>query len=106
MIKNFNIKSNFFLKYELQEYFEKLGKNYYTDCLNFDEFEKKAMNEVRRLDNIEELRNAFITIDFSCKGFLTFDDFTKHFQLIAPNLCQNIVSDIFRLNLKCKYIFV
>jgi len=30
-------------KYELQEYYEKLGKNYYTDGVDYSEFEKKAM---------------------------------------------------------------
>ena len=61
-------------KYELQEYFEKLGKDYYKEGLDYLEFEKKALSEINRLDNVEELRNAFITVDFSCKGFLTMSN--------------------------------
>lgn len=83
-------------KYELQDYFEKLGKDYYMDGLDFSEFEKKALSEISRLDDIEELRNAFITVDFSCKGFLTIDDLTKQFQLIAPHLSRKTVFDVFR----------
>lgn len=83
-------------KYELQDYFEKLGKDYYRDGLDFLEFEKKALSEISRLDDIEELRNAFITVDFSCKGFLTIDDLTKQFQLIAPHLSKKTVFDVFR----------
>ena len=85
-----------YLKYELQEYFEKNGKNYYTDGLNYEDFEKKAMTEIKRLDNIEELRNAFITLDFSCKGFLVIDDLIKQFNLIAPHLSHKTIDDIFR----------
>ena len=83
-------------KYELQEYYESLGKDYYKDGLNYEEFERKAMGDVKRLDSIEELRNAFITIDFSCKGFLTIDDLIKQFQIIAPHLSKKSVSDVFR----------
>ena len=83
-------------KYELQEYFEKLGKDYYNDGINYIEFEKKAVNEIIRLDNIEELRNAFISIDFSCKGFLTIEDLNKQFHLITPHLSKKAVLDIFR----------
>jgi Ca2+-binding EF-hand superfamily protein len=85
-----------FLKYELQEYFEKLGKNYYSDGLTYEQFEKRALADIKRLDNIEELRNAFISLDFSCKGFLTIDDLNKQFKLIAPHLSQKTVLDIFR----------
>ena len=83
-------------KYELQEYFEKLGKDYYKDGLDYMEFEKKALNEINRLDYIEELRNAFIAIDFSCKGFLTIEDLNKQFKIIAPHISQKTVFDIFR----------
>jgi len=83
-------------KYELQEYYEKLGKNYYTDGVDYSEFEKKAMSEVRRLDNVEELRNSFIALDFSCKGFLTIEDLTKQFELIAPRMSKKTVFDIFK----------
>ena len=80
----------------MQEYFEKLGKNYYTDGLSYEQFEKKALADIKRLDNIEELRNSFISIDFSCKGFLTIDDLIKQFKLIAPHFSQKTVLDIFR----------
>ena len=83
-------------KFELQEYFEKLGRDYYTEGVNYEEFEKKAMSEIRRLDNIEEMRNAFITLDFSCKGFLTIEDLHKQFKLVAPHLSCATVNDIFR----------
>jgi Ca2+-binding EF-hand superfamily protein len=83
-------------KYELQEYFEKLGKDYYKEGLDYLEFEKKALSEINRLDNVEELRNAFITVDFSCKGFLTIEDLTKQFKLIAPHLSNKMVFDVFR----------
>ena len=81
----------------MQEYFEKTGKDYYSDGLDYNEFEKKALSEIQRLDNIEELRNAFITIDFSCKGFLTIDDLNKQFEMIAPHVSKKTVFDIFRL---------
>lgn len=60
-----------------------------------DEFEKKAIGELKRLDLIEELRNAFIVLDFSCKGFLTEDDVVKQFKLIAPHLSHTTVRDVF-----------
>jgi hypothetical protein len=59
----------FHIKFELQEYFEKLGKDYHNDGLTYEEFETKAMSDVKRLDSIEEMRNAFIALDFSCKGY-------------------------------------
>jgi hypothetical protein len=80
----------------LQDYFEKLGKDYYNDGLNYDEFEKKSMEDVKRLDNIEELRNSFITLDFSCKGFLTIDDLVKQFEIIAPHLSKKIIQETFK----------
>jgi len=64
--------------------------------LDYLEFEKKALSEINRLDNVEELRNAFITVDFSCKGFLTIEDLTKQFKLIAPHLSNKMVFDVFR----------
>lgn len=83
----------------MQEYFEKLGKDYYNDGLNYDEFEKKAIEDVKRLDNIEELRNSFISLDFSCKGFLTIDDLVKQFGLIAPRLSRNMIQNIFKYDI-------
>jgi hypothetical protein len=81
----------------LQDYFEKLGKNYYIDGVPYADFERKAMLDLKRIDGIEELRNAFIAIDFSCKGFLTIDDLQKQFQLIAPHIAQHTtVADVFR----------
>ena len=80
----------------MQEYFEKLGKDYYTETINYENFEKKALSEIRRLDNIEELRNAFITLDFSCKGFLTIEDLQKQFDLIAPRVPLSIIQETFR----------
>lgn len=88
--------NNEFFKYELQEHFDKLQKNYYEDTVNYEQFERKVMSEVKRLDNIEELRNAFMTIDFSCKEFLTLDDLNKQFQLVAPHLSQKTIDDTFR----------
>ena len=73
-----------------------MGKNYHTDGLNYEEFEAKAMQDIKRLDNIEEMRNAFITLDFSCKGFLTVDDLVKQFQIVAPHMPRKRVVDIFR----------
>lgn len=84
------------LKYDLKEYFEKLNKDYYKDTIIYDEFEKKALGEIKRLDVVEELRNAFIAIDFSCKGFLTMDDFLKQFNLISPKLPHNTIVETFR----------
>jgi hypothetical protein len=54
------------------------------------------MEDVKRLDNIEELRNSFISLDFSCKGFLTIDDLAKQFSIIAPHLSNNIIQAIFK----------
>ena len=54
------------------------------------------MGELRRLDSVEEMRNAFMSIDFSCKGFLTIDDLLKQFQMIAPHMKSSRVVDIFR----------
>jgi Ca2+-binding EF-hand superfamily protein len=86
-----------FKKYELQEFFEKLGKDYYKDGVAYADFERKVMLDLKRTDGVEELRNAFIAIDFSCKGFLTIDDLQKQFELIAPHIVQHtIVADIFR----------
>jgi hypothetical protein len=85
------------LKYELQEFFEKLGKDFYNDGVAYADFERKVMLDLKRTDDVEELRNAFIAIDFSCKGFLTIDDLEKQFKLIAPHIAQHsIVPDIFR----------
>lgn len=83
-------------KYELNEYYEKLGKNYAQDGIDLTEFERKAIGELKRLDYIEELRNAFIVLDFSCKGFLTEDDINKQFKQIAPHLSEKVVKDVFR----------
>jgi Ca2+-binding EF-hand superfamily protein len=87
-------------KYELQEYFESLGKDYYKDGVEYFDFEKKVLQDLKRTDSIEELRNAFIAIDFSCKGFLTIDDMKKQFQLIAPHISQNTILDVFRYVIK------
>jgi len=46
------------------------------------------MNEISRIDNVEELRNKFITLDFSCKGFLTLEDLKRQFEIIAPNFSK------------------
>ncbi|RMZ96763.1 EF-hand calcium-binding domain-containing 11-like [Brachionus plicatilis] len=83
-------------KLELQEYFERLGKNYYHDGISYEEFEKKALCDISHLDIIEELRNCFISIDFSCKGFLTIDDMIKQFKIAAPHISKNTIMDIFR----------
>lgn len=80
----------------MQEYFEKLNKNYYKHGLTYEEFEAKALSEIRRLDNIEEMRNAFIALDFSCKGFLTIDDLIKQFNIVAPHVSRKKIADIFR----------
>jgi Ca2+-binding EF-hand superfamily protein len=69
-----------------------LGKNYYSDGVTFEEFSKKANAEIKRLDAVEELRNAFISVDFSCKGFLTIDDLSKLFKTVAPRLSKNIIT--------------
>ena len=83
-------------KYELEEYFAKLGKNYRTGSLDYEDFERKASAEAKRLDSVEEMRNAFITVDFACKGFLTVDDLHKQFSLVAPKMSKQTVNDIFR----------
>ncbi|CAF0789387.1 unnamed protein product [Brachionus calyciflorus] len=83
-------------KYELQEYFEKLGKDYYKDVISYGEFETKAIADIKRLDVVEELRSCFISVDFSCKGFLTIEDLTKQFQIVAPHIPKNTIMDTFR----------
>ena len=45
---------------------------------------------------VEELRNAFMMLDFSCKGFLEIDDLYKQFSLIAPHIQSSRIADIFR----------
>ena len=80
----------------MQEYFEKLGKDYYKDGIEYIDFEKKVLLDLKRTDNVEELRNAFIAIDFSCKGFLTIDDIKKQFNLVAPHISQKTIFEVFR----------
>lgn len=76
--------------------FKKYNKDYYTGEILYNEFEEHAINYLKRLDYVEELRNAFITFDFSCKGFLTIDDFKKAFSIIAPNLSFKVIQDMFK----------
>lgn len=83
-------------KYELQEYFEKLNKDYYRDGVSYVEFERKVRLDLKRTDGIEELRSAFMALDFSCKGFLTMQDLEKQFKLIGPHIGPNILLEIMK----------
>ena len=86
-----------------------MNKDYHSDGLSYDEFEAKALLDIKRLDNIEEMRNAFIALDFSCKGFLTIDDLIKQFHIVAPHMSRKKIIDIFRFNFiiikKISYVF-
>jgi Ca2+-binding EF-hand superfamily protein len=42
------------------------------------------------------MRNAFIAIDFSCKGFLTIDDLANAFKIVAPNIAIENIKNVFR----------
>lgn len=76
--------------------FNNCQKDYYKDELTYGEFEGIVINQMKHLDLTEEIRNAFIAMDFSCKGFLTLDDFQKAFKIVAPNISDKIVNNVFR----------
>ena len=87
-------------KHELLDYFAACGKDYYGSGdeagLTLAEFERKAMSEWRRVDPVDERRNAFIHVDSACKGFLTLDDLRRQFALVAPHLADSLVQHTFR----------
>ena len=64
--------------------------------LTYNEFFECAITQIKRQDIAEEMRNAFIAMDFSCKGFLTIDDFENAFKIVAPNMSKENIKNIFR----------
>ncbi|KAM3853942.1 EF-hand calcium-binding domain-containing protein 11 isoform 3-T3 [Vipera latastei] len=43
-----------------------------------------------------EIRQIFMSFDRQCKGFLTFEDFKKAFNIVAPKLPERIIVEAFR----------
>lgn len=83
-------------KYEVSKIFKGFNKEYGVDELTLKEFQECVINQIRRQDMVEEMRNAFIAIDFSCKGFLTIDDLVNAFKIVAPNISMEHIKNIFR----------
>ena len=83
-------------KYDVTKIFTGFNKDYENDEINFNEFQECAIKQIRKQDVVEEMRNAFIAIDFSCKGFLTIDDLVNAFKIVAPKMTIDNIKNIFR----------
>jgi Ca2+-binding EF-hand superfamily protein len=82
-------------KYDVTKVFAGFNKSYENDEINLMEFQECAIKQIKKQDAVEEMRNAFIAIDFSCKGFLTIDDLANAFKIVAPNISIENIKNVF-----------
>lgn len=72
---------------------EKLIQGRETLC--FDEFFDGVAVRYANRDKHEEIRQSFLALDTSCRGFLTLADLKKAMKLVAPRL-EKKADEIFR----------
>jgi len=91
-IRLYGLKMN---KYNIERLFSSVP-NRTRPGLTLEEFIEFVQNYDRQIDREDENRETFLTLDRTCKGFLTKDDFVRAFERVNIKLSADTIEAAFR----------